>query len=118
MNTLAAVIRLQDCSTNSRRAFVGKAETAHGVAAGQIRKYVATGRNWAKIRQLLKDEGVIGYSRVHPTLVDAFINVPLLRPTKLVPVTDLGYTDATVPWEVLDGWLARVDRIAGGTTTK
>lgn len=59
---ITAYIRLQDCTTNERRAFIPRGQPAHGVAKGEISYYGVKGGSWSHIRDVLKRFDVLNFS--------------------------------------------------------
>ena len=59
---IGAYIRLQDCRTNNRRAFVPRSQAEHGIAEGRIHYYAVEGGSWNKIRKTLKVFDVVGHT--------------------------------------------------------
>jgi hypothetical protein len=59
---IRAYIRLQDCRTNNRRAFVPRSQAEHGIAKGRIHYYAVEGGSWNKIRKTLKVFDVVGHT--------------------------------------------------------
>jgi len=76
---IIAVVKIQNCTTRKgRRAFVGKDWPRHGIAAGAIRYYKITGKNWGALRSvvaMLDSTGArtMGFSNVHPKTVVCYI---------------------------------------------
>ena len=69
---IRAYIRLQDCTTNDRRAFVSRTQERHGVAAGKIAYYAVEGSSWSAIRRTLAVFEVVGYSNLDKNNVQAW----------------------------------------------
>lgn len=69
---IRAYIRLQDCTTNDRRAFVSRTQERHGVAAGKIAYYAVEGSSWSGIRHTLNVFEVVGYSNLDKNNVQAW----------------------------------------------
>lgn len=84
---IQAMIRLQDCKTNRRRAFVPKGETSHGIARGTVHNYQVTGFTWAHIRRVLKLAEVMGHSNVHADSVDSWTTDSSARAGRLVSLS-------------------------------
>ena len=67
---IRATIRLQDCSTNRRRAVIVRGQPAHGSARGLIRTYTVSGPTWTAIRRMLRQLDVIGHTHVRADSVE------------------------------------------------
>ena len=66
---IKAYIRLQHCTSNTRRAFVSRRQREHGIAKGQVRYYAVEGSSWAQIRKTLKTFEIMGHSNCRPETV-------------------------------------------------
>ena len=70
---IRAYIRLQDCRTNDRRAFVPRREAAHGIARGTIHYYAIEGDGWTRIRKVLKTFDVVGRNNCNVDTVCGYV---------------------------------------------
>lgn len=70
---ITAKIRLQHCTTNTRKAFVGKLRREHGIAKGPVVPYEVEGASWSRIRAILKNNDVMGHSMVTADTVDSWV---------------------------------------------
>jgi hypothetical protein len=59
---LTIYLRLQDCSSKDRRAFVAKGKHEHGIANGAVRWYEIEADSWKRARGILKTFDVMGYT--------------------------------------------------------
>ena len=67
-----AYIRLQECTTKDRKAFVPRRQSSHGIARGSIRYYAVEGETWISIRRTLKTFDVMGATQCNSRTVCAW----------------------------------------------
>jgi hypothetical protein len=70
---IRAYVRLQDCRTNNRRAFVPRSQSEHGIAKGKIHYYAVEGGSWNKIRKTLKAFDVVGHTNCRADTVCGYV---------------------------------------------
>jgi hypothetical protein len=69
---IKAYIKLQDCTSSDRQAFIGRGRSTHGIAQGAINFYLVEGHSWAHIRRVLEAFDVMSAKVCTPETVCAF----------------------------------------------